>query len=70
MPSVLQIIVKRGVHLEDTEDVFQCQSIWIGDHLLSKCLHKGSGTEGEVLERRQEEDQLNREIEHIISCQM
>lgn len=36
---VLQIVVKRGVHLEDTEEVFKFQSVWIGDNLLSKCLH-------------------------------
>lgn len=60
---VLQIKVKRGVHLEDTEEVSQCQSVWIGDHPLGKRLHDCSGTEEKALERRQEDDQLNREEE-------
>lgn len=53
---VLHIVVKRGVRLEDTEEVLKCQGVRIGDHLLSESLHQGGGIEGEVLKHREEED--------------
>lgn len=58
---MLQIIVEIGVYLEDTEEVFKCQGVGIGAHILCKRLHYGGGTEGEVLHHRQEEDHLNEE---------
>lgn len=56
---VLQVIVKCRVRLEDTEGVFQCQGMWIGDGHLSERLHECSGTDVEAAECRQEEDQLS-----------
>lgn len=64
---MFQVIVKGWVHLEDTENVFQGQCIWVADDLLCECLHYSIGTESEAFKGRQEKEQLNRIRKHSIS---
>lgn len=59
LSSVLQVVVQCRVHLEDAEGVFQRQGIRTGDRQLSERLHESIGTEVEVAERRQEDNQLS-----------